>query len=173
MPRDRTFIGAAAVVAALLIPGLPSPVTVPVGSGAVRAQSQHDGAIVPFKIAVPDAVLTDLKERLARTRFPSEIEGSGWDYGTNLAYLRELVTYWRTKYDWREQERRLNQWPQFTTNIDGVDLHFIHQRSSRSDATPLKLRVLGPAGGHSCGIAALGSTVTVSPLTLTMRSAGR
>src|SRR5438552_168302 len=137
MPRDRTIIGAAAVVAALLIPGLPSPVTVPVGSGAVRAQSQHDGAIVPFKIAVPDAVLTDLKERLARTRFPSEIEGSGWDYGTNLAYLRELVTYWRTRFDWREQERRLNEMPQFTTSIDGIDLHFVHQRSSRSDAIPL------------------------------------
>ena len=136
MPRDRTIIGAAAVVAALLIPGFPAPVTVPVGSGAVRAQSQH-GAIAPFKIAVPDAVLTDLKERLARTRFPSEIEGSGWDYGTNLAYLRELVTYWRTRFDWREQERRLNEMPQFTTSIDGIDLHFVHQRSSRSDAIPL------------------------------------
>ena len=69
--------------------------------------------------------------------FPSEIEGSGWDYGTNLAYLRELVTYWRTTFDWRAQERKLNQLPQFKTQIDGLDLHFIHKKSSRADAVPL------------------------------------
>jgi microsomal epoxide hydrolase len=99
--------------------------------------AQGAAAIVPFKIAVPDAVLADLKDRLARTRFPSEIEGSGWDYGTNLSYLRELVTYWRTTFDWRAQERRLNQLPQFKTQIDGLDIHFIHQKSSRTDAIPL------------------------------------
>ena len=131
MQRDRTILGASVLVAVLLIPHLPVP-----ADAVLRAQSPH-AAIVPFKIAVPESVLTDLKDRLARTRFPGEIEGAGWDYGTNLAYLRELVTYWRTKYDWREQERRLNQLPQFTTHIDGVDLHFIHQRSSRADATPL------------------------------------
>jgi microsomal epoxide hydrolase len=86
---------------------------------------------------VPDAVLKDLKDRLARTRFPDEIEGSGWDYGTNLSYLRELVTYWRTTFDWRAQERKLNQLPQFKTRIDGLDIHFIHQRSTRADAVPL------------------------------------
>ncbi len=69
--------------------------------------------------------------------FPSEIEGSGWDYGTNLAYLRELVTYWRTTFDWRAQERKLNQLPQFKTQIEGLDLHFIHKKSSRADAVPL------------------------------------
>jgi pimeloyl-ACP methyl ester carboxylesterase len=102
----------------------------------VRAQSK-DTAIVPFKIAVPDAVLSDLKNRLARTRFPSEIEGSGWTYGTNLAYLRELVTYWQTKFDWRAQERALNQLPQFKTRIDDIDVHFVHQKSSHANATPL------------------------------------
>jgi microsomal epoxide hydrolase len=102
-----------------------------------RVLAQGSAPVVPFKIAVPDAVLADLKERLARTRFPSEIEGSGWDYGTNLAYLRELATYWRTSFDWRAQERRLNQLPQFTTQIDGLNLHFVHQRSSRTDAIPL------------------------------------
>jgi pimeloyl-ACP methyl ester carboxylesterase len=86
---------------------------------------------------VPEAVLTDLKDRLARTRFPSEIEGSGWDYGTNLAYLKELVTYWRTSFDWRGQEKKLNQLPQFKTTIDGIEIHFVHQRSSNPDATPL------------------------------------
>ena len=102
-----------------------------------RVLAQGTAPIVPFKIAVPDAVLADLKDRLARTRFPSEIEGSGWDYGTNLSYLRELVTFWRTSFDWRAQERKLNQLPQFKTQIDGLDIHFIHQKSSRTDAIPL------------------------------------
>jgi pimeloyl-ACP methyl ester carboxylesterase len=96
-------------------------------------------AIVPFRIDVPEATLTDLKERLSKTRFPSEIEGSGWDYGTNLAYLKALLTYWRTAFSWRAQERRLNQFPQFKTTIDGVVIHFIHQRSINSNATPLVL----------------------------------
>jgi pimeloyl-ACP methyl ester carboxylesterase len=94
-------------------------------------------AIVPFKIHVDDSVLVDLKQRLARTRFPGEIAGSNWDYGTNLAYLKELVTYWREKYDWRAAERRLNQFEQFTTRLDGVDIHFIHQRSKNPNALPL------------------------------------
>jgi epoxide hydrolase len=94
-------------------------------------------AITPFRINVPEATLKDLRERLAKTRFPSEIDQSGWDYGTNLAYLRELVTYWRTTFNWRDQERRLNQLPQFKTTIDGIDIHFVHQRSSQATATPL------------------------------------
>src|SRR4029077_4069423 len=102
-----------------------------------RGQTRSSEAIVPFRINVPNAVRVDLNERLARTRFPSEIDGSGWDYGTNLAYLKELVTYWRTRFNWREQERRLNQLPQFKTTIDGVEIHFVHQRSSRPGATPL------------------------------------
>jgi microsomal epoxide hydrolase len=91
----------------------------------------------PFKIHVDDAVLTDLEQRLARTRFPGEINNSSWDYGTNLAYLRDLVAYWRDKYDWRGAERRLNQFDQFTTTIDGLDIHFIHQRSRNANAMPL------------------------------------
>lgn len=94
-------------------------------------------AITPFRINVPESTLRDLNDRLAKTRFPSEIEQSGWEYGTNLAYLRELVTYWRTTYKWREQERRLNQLPQFKTTIDGIAIHFVHQRSSHPGATPL------------------------------------
>ena len=98
------------------------------------ALARTEEAIVPFKIRVPDSVLSDLKDRLGRTRFPGEIAGSGWDYGTNLTYLKELVTYWRERYDWREAERRLNQFDQFTTRIDGVDIHFIHQRSKNPNA---------------------------------------
>jgi microsomal epoxide hydrolase len=135
MRSARLIVGAAVVAAALLLPN--DSALVPAGGAAgLRAQSAGE-TIVPFKIAVPDAVLADLKDRLARTRFPGEIPGSGWDYGTNLAYLRELVTYWRTTFDWRAQERRLNQLPQFKTRIDGIDMHFVHQRSSRADAVPL------------------------------------
>ena len=82
MPITRLTLVVCLVVAGLLVDRGP----------AVRLAAQEGSAIVPFKIAVPDGVLEDLKERLARTRFPSEIENSGWDYGTNLSYLRDLVT---------------------------------------------------------------------------------
>ena len=103
---------------------------------AQRAPNTSE-AVRPFKIHVDDSVLADLKQRLARTRFPGEINGSGWDYGTNLAYLKDLVAYWRDKYDWRAAERRLNQFDQFTTTIDGLDIHFIHQRSRNANAMPI------------------------------------
>lgn len=98
-----------------------------------------DEAIVPFKINVPDAVLRDLKERLARTRFPDQLQNVGWDYGTDPAYLKPLVEYWRDKFDWRAQERKLNEFDQFTTTIDGLKIHFIHQKSKVPNAMPLAL----------------------------------
>jgi epoxide hydrolase len=104
-----------------------------------QASLPAQDAIVPFTIRVDDAVLTDLKQRLARTRFPGEITNSDWDYGTNLAYLKELVAYWRDRYDWRAAERRLNQFDQFKTNIDGLDVHFIHQRSKNPNAMPVAM----------------------------------
>jgi microsomal epoxide hydrolase len=94
-------------------------------------------AVAPFEIAVPQSVLDDLQERLARTRWPDQIEGTGWDYGTELAYLKELCAYWQDGYDWRKQEGALNSWPQFTTEIDGQNLHFIHARSKHGNALPL------------------------------------
>ena len=96
-------------------------------------------AITPFKIQVPNAVLADLKQRLSQARFGDELQDVEWDYGTNLAYLKRLVDYWRDKYDWRAQEKKLNEWDQFKTNIDGVDIHFIHQRSKNANAMPLLL----------------------------------
>jgi epoxide hydrolase len=101
-----------------------------------QSRASSDG-ITPFRINISDATLKDLKDRLARTRFPSEIDQSGWEYGTSLAYMKELVAYWLTTFDWRAQERRLNQLPQYTTTIDGVVIHFVHQRSSQANATPL------------------------------------
>src|SRR5438552_18728972 len=91
----------------------------------------------PFRIAVPDAVLADLRERLARTRFPDEIPGSGWNYGTNLAYLRELVAYWRERFDWRAAEARLNALPQFRARVGGLGIHFIHVRRTGPPPLPL------------------------------------
>ena len=94
-------------------------------------------AITPFRINVPDADLLDLKQRLARSRLPDELNGANWDYGTNGTYLRELVAYWRDRFDWRAQERRLNRFEQFTTTIDGLQIHFIHRRSREPNALPL------------------------------------
>jgi pimeloyl-ACP methyl ester carboxylesterase len=91
--------------------------------------------MTPFRIEVPDAVLADLRERLARTRWPAAVEGVGWDRGTDPAYLRDLVAYWQDGYDWRVHEAALNELPQFTA--DG--LHFVHQRSADPGALPLLL----------------------------------
>ncbi|MBV8979421.1 MAG: epoxide hydrolase [Acidimicrobiia bacterium] len=92
-----------------------------------------------FHVRVGDDVLEDLAGRLAATRFPDQIEGTGWEYGIPTGYVRELVEYWRDGYDWRAQEERLNQFDQFRTTIDGQSIHFIHARSSRPDAFPLLL----------------------------------
>jgi pimeloyl-ACP methyl ester carboxylesterase len=102
-----------------------------------RALADEADQVRPFTIRVEDAVLVDLRERLTRTRWPDALDGAGWDYGVELSYVKELVDYWRTKYDWREQERKLNQFRQFKTTIDGLDIHFIHQRSKHADALPL------------------------------------
>ena len=104
------------------------------------AEGQPDAeAIRPFTIQIADEVLTDLNDRLARTRLPDQIPDTGWDYGTNLDYLEGLLAYWQDGFDWRAQERRLNEFDHFKTVIDGVDLHFIHQRSAEEDAIPLLL----------------------------------
>jgi pimeloyl-ACP methyl ester carboxylesterase len=122
------------VACAFLLLGVAHSIVAAQGSTARGSE-----AVVPFKINVPESVLADLKQRLARTRFPGEIPGSNWDYGTNLAYLKDLVAYWRDTFDWRAAERRLNQFDQFTTKIDGLDIHFIHQRSRNPNAMPLVL----------------------------------
>ena len=90
-----------------------------------------------FTIDVPQATLDDLAARLADTRWPDEIPGMGWDYGTNPAYLRELAEYWRTEYDWRAQERALNQFDHFRANVDGLGVHFIHARGMGPNPFPL------------------------------------
>ncbi len=91
----------------------------------------------PFKIQVPDSVLEDLKQRLSRTRFPDQLEGADWTYGTELSYLREFVSYWRDKYDWRVHEAALNRFAHFKAEVRGLDIHFIHERSKEPNAFPL------------------------------------
>ena len=92
-----------------------------------------------FHVRVDDPTLEDLRLRLARTRFPDQIEGTGWEYGTPIDYLRELVEYWRDEYDWRAQEAHLNRLEHFRTRLDGQSIHFIHARSAHADALPLLL----------------------------------
>ena len=98
-----------------------------------------DAAIRPFRIEIPQAALDDLHARLDRTRWPDALPGVGWSYGVPLDYVKELAAYWRNAYDWRAQEERLNAFPQFTTPIDGQNIHFLHVRSPEPDALPLIL----------------------------------
>ena len=95
--------------------------------------------VQPFSIDIPEASLRDLRERLRRTRWPDEVPDSGWDFGTNLGYLKNLVAHWRDTFDWREQERRLNELSHFRTEIDGLGIHFIHVRGNGPSPFPLVL----------------------------------
>jgi pimeloyl-ACP methyl ester carboxylesterase len=95
--------------------------------------------IRPFRVEVAQAELDDLMERLARTRLPQPAPGDDWDSGTPNSYLREAIDAWRTGFDWRAEEARINAFPHFTTEIDGQLIHFIHVRSPHAAATPLLL----------------------------------
>src|SRR5215468_9979064 len=93
--------------------------------------------VQPFRIDVPEADLADLRDRLARTRWPDELPGAGWSMGVPLGYVQGLAEYWRSGYDWRVHEARLNRLSQFTTTIDGQRVHFLHLRSPEPGALPL------------------------------------
>jgi epoxide hydrolase len=96
--------------------------------------------IRPFTVDIPQSELDYLRDRLARTRWVAdELPDAGWDHGVPVETLKELVAYWATGYDWRAHEARMNAHPQFVTEIDGVDVHFLHVRSPRADAFPLVL----------------------------------
>ena len=101
--------------------------------------ANNGSSITPFEIVVPDAAISDLKNRLQNTRLPDQISETTWEYGTDKAYLTELIDYWENEFDWREQERTLNQFDHFKTEIDGIEMHFIHQRSEHPDAIPLMI----------------------------------
>ena len=102
-------------------------------------QMGENKGIRPFRIDVNQADLDDLNERLKRARFPEELPGVGWSRGVPLGYLKELAGYWRNGYDWRKWEARLNGFPQFTAEIDGQNVHFLHVESPEPDALALIL----------------------------------
>ena len=130
IPRRRfsAFLGAAAV---LSFPVLASP------SSAQRHAPDSDTAVRTYRVAIPEAAVADLRRRISATRWPDKETVDDHSQGARLTELQELVRYWGTEYSWRKGEARLNALPQFITNIDGVDIHFIHVRSRHLGATPL------------------------------------
>src|SRR5215469_14109704 len=105
----------------------------------MKRKRSHKMNIQPFTIAVPQATLDDLHERLARILWPDEAEGAGWAYGISLAYMKEVAAYWLHRYDWRTHEAALNRFAQFKAEVDGVGIHFIHERGKGPNPTPLLL----------------------------------
>jgi epoxide hydrolase len=108
-------------------------------TGTAIEADYADSSIEAFRIRIPQAEVDDLRYRLQRTRWPRELPGVGWRRGVPVGYLMELAEYWRTSYDWRQHEERLNRLPQYTTLIDGAHVHFVHVRSRAPDAIPLML----------------------------------
>ena len=98
-----------------------------------------DAAIRPYHLAVDAAAIADLATRLARVRWPDEAPEPAWSYGTSVGFMRELVDYWAHGYDWRRTEASLNAWPQFVTEIDGIDVHFLHVEGRGANPKPLLL----------------------------------
>ena len=125
---------ALAATVVLATSGAPARATV---FAQAASRPADDTAIRPFTIHVPDDVLADLKARLENPRIAPPLQGEGWALGTDTAYLRQLVTYWRDSFDWRAQERKLNAMEQFTTTIDGLKIHFVHRKSKHPGAFPL------------------------------------
>src|SRR4030095_1292767 len=127
-----------------------------VGVSATTAATDTGTAIRPFRVNVPDADLADLRRRLLATRWPDKETVSERPQGVQLEKLQALVHYWDTGYDWRKVEAKMNGLPQFVTNIDGVDIHFIHVRSLHPNALPVivthgwpgsvieQLKIIGP-----------------------------
>ncbi|WP_218638982.1 epoxide hydrolase N-terminal domain-containing protein [Paenibacillus peoriae] len=93
----------------------------------------------PFKISIPEQQLHDLSIRLKQVRWPSSFSVEPWALGTDRSFLKRLVDYWSTEYNWREQEAWLNRFPQFMEHVDGFDIHFVHVRGEGTSARPLLL----------------------------------
>jgi len=108
-------------------------------SAPTLSSQPHSDLIRPFQLHIPESALDDLKSRLARTRWPDELPGTGADYGATLSFVTEMGEYWRTTFDWRAQEAKINAVPQLTTTIDGQQVHFFHARSPEPRALPIIL----------------------------------
>ncbi|HEY6744236.1 MAG TPA: epoxide hydrolase N-terminal domain-containing protein, partial [Mycobacteriales bacterium] len=125
-----------------------------------------DTAVRPFRVDIDQVDLDDLAARLARTRLPRPAPGDDWDYGTPNSYLAEMVDRWRTTFDWRAQEVRMNEFPQYLTEIDGQTVHFLHVPSAEPGATPLLL-------GHTYPGSFLDYLDMIGPLTDPVGYGGR
>jgi epoxide hydrolase len=130
--RTVSQCGMLLLAASLLFPAIAS------GQSQLSAKPKNSD-IHPFKMHVPDSVLIDLRHRLAETKWPDQLPGTTWEYGADIKKVRELADYWQKGYNWRTQEAKINRFDQFTTEIDGQQIYFIHQRSPRPDAIPLLL----------------------------------
>jgi pimeloyl-ACP methyl ester carboxylesterase len=130
--RTVSQCGMLLLAASLLFPAIAS------GQSQLSAKPENSD-IHPFKMHVPDSVLIDLRHRLAETKWPDQLPGTTWEYGADIKKVRELADYWQKGYNWRTQEAKINRFDQFTTEIDGQQIYFIHQRSPRPDAIPLLL----------------------------------
>ena len=130
MTLPRRTIGAVATVLVVLV-------TIQHSHG--RAGRENPAVIKPFKVHIPDHVLADLRRRIADTNWPDQLPGTTWEYGADISKVRELANYWQKGYDWRAQESRFNRFHQFTTEIDGQTIYFIHERSPRAGAIPVML----------------------------------
>jgi microsomal epoxide hydrolase len=126
---------------------------------------RSDRQPLPFTIHVPDPVLDDLDHRLTRVRWPDEIPQSSWQYGTDLTYLKELIGYWRNRYVWRTQERRLNRFAHFKVRLEDIDLHYIHQPGVGPSPLPLLI-----SHGWPSSVAEFGKVI--GPLTDPARYGG-
>src|ERR1700754_1990888 len=128
--KARLLAGAitAGVLTLSVIPGF---------SQGLPDNAKSSGAIRSFHVNVSQTELTDLRRRILATRWPDKETVKDQSQGVQLSTLRKLVHYWRPDYDWRKAEAKLNAWPQFMTNIDGIDIHFIHVRSRNPNALPL------------------------------------
>jgi hypothetical protein len=107
------------------------------GALSPRKAFTQTSSIAPFTYHAPQSALDDLKQRLARTRWPERETANDWSQGAPLAKLRTLVNYWRTGYDWRRCEKTLDRFPQYRTEIDGLGIHFLHVRSQHANAMPI------------------------------------
>lgn len=127
------------LVPALLFPSLAPGIRHAQAAPTSPSTTSREDTVRPFTISVPQAVLEDLQARLARTRWPDEVDGAGWDYGANREYLQMLANRWQQGFDWRTEEAKLNRLAQFTASVDGMDLHFVHVEGKGPNPTPLLL----------------------------------
>src|ERR1700729_958996 len=131
MKKTKNFLAVTLITGVLTLQGVMSNAQAPLSD-----ETQTTEAIKPFQVHVPKENLTDLRKRITDTRWPDRETVTDQSQGANLLKLQGLLNYWGTGYDWRKAEAKLNASPQFTTNIDGVDIYFIHVRSKQKNALP-------------------------------------